>query len=208
MGENWRKAQTEAITLVMISGIIIALVGLAYMWGKPMIDKRSVVTEFTAAVRFMEDLDKKIVDMAGSCSFAGACEDTLILPVPGMILLNETTNTITYTFIVNQPLITKGEVLFNTADNSSFARYGETPGIISLKGESLQPGVYTLLFSLRYRELDSDEPWKGYLIRLVKSGKTEGNSKIMFSYEGLETQPGAAHNNGDLIVSNIKVQPI
>jgi hypothetical protein len=208
MGKNWRKAQTEAITLVMISGIIIALVGVAYMWGKPMIDKRSVITEFTSAVRFMEDLDKKIVDMAGSCSFAGACEDSLVLPGPGLITLNDTSNTIIYTIRVNQPLITKGEVLFNTADNNSFARYGETPGVISLKGESVQPGIYALIFSLRYRELDSDEPWKGYKIQLLKSGRTDGNSKIMFSYEGPETQPGAAHNYGDLIISKIKVQPI
>lgn len=204
-----RKAQTEAITLVLVAGIIIALVGMAYMWGKPMIEKRSVVTQFTSAVRFMEDLDAKIVGMAGSCSFEGACEEALDLPVPGLITVDEASNTIAYVFSVNQPLLTTGEVLFNTVDNSSFARYGETPGVISLRGNGTQQsGLYELVFSLRYRELDSDEPWKGYKIQLVKSGKAGGSSRIMISYGGPETQPGAAHNSGDLVVSKIRVQLI
>jgi len=205
-----RKAQTEAITLVLISGIVIALVGFAYTWGRPMIDKRSTVSQFTSAVKFMEDLDKKIVGMAGSCSFEGACEETLVLPVAGVIAIDEANNTIIYTVQVTQPLITKGEVLFNTADNASVARYGETPGVISLRGES-QPGqqiIYNLVFSLRYRELDSDEPWRGYKIQLLETQKKSGNNKIIFSYSGPETQQGQARNNGDLIVSKIKVQPL
>ena len=203
-----RKAQTEAITLVLISGIIIALVGVAYMWGRPMIEKRSVVTQFTSAVKFMEDLDSKIVGMAGSCSFEGACEDSLVLPVPGLITLDEAANTITYRFHVNQPLITKGEVLFNTIDNSTVARYGETPGVLSLTGNSTQGGLYELIFTLRYRELDSDEPWRGYKIQLVKSGKASGSSRISFSYGGSDTMQEAARNNGDLILSKIEVQAL
>jgi len=202
------KAQTEAITLVLVSGIVISLVGVAYMWGKPMIDKRSVLTQFTAATRFMEELDSKIVTIAGTCSSAGGCEETLDFPVPGLISLNETSNTITYTIYVNQPLITGGEVLFNTADNGTVARYGETPGVISLKGRRQESGLYSLVFSVRYRELDSTEPWKGYKIKLLKSGKSDGNTKILLSYDGTETQTGAAYNNGDLVVSKIKVQPI
>ncbi len=203
-----RSAQTQAVTLVLISGIIIALVGFAYAWGKPMIEKRTVVTQFTSVVRFMEDLDSKIVDMAGTCSFAGACEEIFELPVSGLVILNESENTITYEFQVNQPLITRGEVLFNTLDNGTVARYGETPGVISLKGESLSAGLYTLKFLLRYRELDSYEPIKGYKIEMIKSGAESGNTKIIISYDGSETRSGQAYNNGDLIVSKIKVQPI
>jgi hypothetical protein len=205
-----RKAQSEAITLVLVTGIIIALVGSAYMWGKPMIDKRSIVTQFASATKFMEDLNAKIVNMAGTCSFEGACEETLSLPVPGGITLDEATNSLIYTFPVTQPLILGGgEVLFNTADNNTVARYGETPGVISLRGERDGSGNYNLIFRLRYRELDSQEPWKGYKIQLVRSGQiTTGASKILLSYAGPQTQQGAAYNNGDLVLSRIKVQPV
>jgi hypothetical protein len=199
------KGQTQAITLVLISGIIISLVGFAYTWGKPLIEKRTVITQFTSAVRFMDDMDKKIVDMAGTCSLEGACEESLDLPVPGLIRLDESANKIVYEFQVSQPLITEGEVLFNTVDNGSVARYGETPGVISLKGERISEGSYTLRFSARYRELDSDEPLKGYKIQLIKSESDSGNNKIIISYSGSETQSGKAHNNGDLVISKIKV---
>lgn len=202
-----RSAQTQAITLVLISGIVISLVGFAYAWGKPIIDKRSVITQFASTIRFMEDLDRKIVDMAGTCSFEGACEETLELPAPGIImLLDDPENTIIYKFQVNQPLVTKGEVLFNTADNGTFTRYGGTPGVISLKGERLSAASYELTFSLRYRELISDEPWKSYIIDLVQSGLESGNKRISISYGGSETQTGGGVGGRDKVVSKIKVQ--
>ncbi|MEE9323107.1 MAG: hypothetical protein V3U72_01045 [Candidatus Aenigmarchaeota archaeon] len=203
-----KKAQTQVVTLVLISGVIISLMGFAYAWGVPLVEKRSVITQFTSAIHFMEDLDRKIVDMAGACSFEGACEESLDLPVPGLIRLNESINTIIYEFQANQPLITEGEVLFNTVDNASVARYGETPGVISLKGKKLAVGSYTLRFYLRYRELDSDEPFRGYIIQLVKSETVSGNSKIGISYDGSETIEGGADNGGNLLISRIKVQPM
>lgn len=203
-----RKAQTQAITLVLISGIIIALMGFAYSWGKPLIDKRTIATQFSSAAKFMEDLDKEIVDMAGSCSFAGGCEKILELPVPGIIRLDEPNNSIIYEFDVSQPLITQGEVFFNTADNGTHVRYGETPGVITLKGKSLSEGSYRLIFSVRYRELYTMEPPKGYVIELSKFTSGSGNNRIVVSYDGSETRSGQAYNSGDLVVSKIKVQAL
>ncbi len=200
-----RLGQTQAITLVLISGIIIALVGFAYTWGKPMIEKRSVIMQFTSALKFMEDLDRKIVDMAGSCSFEGGCEEEFELPVPGMMILNESGNTLFYEFRVEQPLITAGEVLFNTADNGSIARYGETPGVLSMTGNR-SGSSYTLKFSLRYRELVSDDPFRGYKIQLLRSGGSSGNRKIVISYGGSETRSGEAYEGRDLVLSKIRVQ--
>ena len=203
-----RKAQTQAITLVLISGIIIALVGFAYAWGKPMIDKRSIVADFTAATRFMEDLDKEIVEMAGTCSFAGACEKILELPVAGIIRLDEPNNSIIFEFVVNQPLITDGEVLFNTVDNGTVARYGETPGVVSLKGKTESQGNYRLIFSARYRELYNDDPFKSYKIDLSEFTGGSGNTRIVISYDGSETISGGGYGNRDLVISRIKVQPL
>ena len=205
---NVMKAQTQAITLVLLTAIIISMIGFAYSWGKPMIDKRSVTTQFTSSVRFMEQLDRKIVDMAGTCSFGGACEEILELPFPGIIRLDESSNSIVYEYVVNQPLISGGEVLFNTADDGDVVRYGETPGVISLTGDGMDANQYNIKFLLRYRELDSNDPPKGYKIELVRSGPASGNSKISISYDGSETRPGQAHHSGDLIVSKIKVQTI
>lgn len=205
-----KKAQVQAITVVLISGIVISLVGVSYMWGKPLIDKRSTISQFTSTVKFMDELNNKIVDMAGTCSFEGACEESMDLPVPGIVWLDESTNTITYEFNVEQPLITQGEVLFNTVDNGTVAEYGETPGVLSLKGERLPEGGYKLEFRLRYRELDSGDPPRprGYKIEMDRIGKEAGNSRITVSYAGSETRADSAQNGGDLMISKIKVQTI
>jgi len=202
-----KKAQSEAITLVLVAGIVIGLVGLAYSWGKPLIDKRSVLTDYTTAVQFMKELDKKIVEIAGSCSSAGSCEYSLNIP-KGIISFDDTSNSIVYILTTNQPLVTKDTLLLNTADNNTVSKYGETPGVISFKGENIGSGNYRLIFYLKYRELDSNAPFKGYLIKLKGSEKKDGTSKIIISYAGSQVNTGEAHHGGDIVISNIKVQPV
>ena len=61
-----RIGQTEAISMVLVSGIVISLVGAAYFWGMPMIDKRSAATEFTSAANMMDSINEKIISIASS----------------------------------------------------------------------------------------------------------------------------------------------
>jgi len=197
-----KKAQTQAITLVLISGIVISLAGTAYLWGKPLIEKRSTLTQFSSAVKFMKDLDKSIVDMAGTCSSRGACEEGFTLPVPGTMRLDTDTNSLIYEFQVAQPLATEDEIPLNTGNLGEIARYGETPGVLTLQGTK-EEGINTLKFVLRYRELDNDQIFRGYRIEFKKSGKLSGNDRLNIRYDGSETRSGAAANSGNLIVSKM-----
>jgi hypothetical protein len=200
-----RKAQTQVITLVMISGIVIALAGAAYMWGKPMIEKRTTITQFTSAVRFMEDLDKRIVDIARSCVTPGACEESLTLPINGLVVADMTNNSITYEFVITQPLITEGEIPINTGNTGEVAAYGETPGVIKMIGDR-SGAVYKLRFILHYRELYNEKQGRGYKIKLEGSGS--GTNKILVSYSGSETLANQGYYGGDLILSKMKIQTV
>lgn len=207
MSRKARKAQVQTITLVLIGGIIISLVGIAYTWGKPMIDKRSVMSQFTSGRKFMEDLNGKIVDIAGTCSFEGGCGETLKLPFPGALSIDEGNNSITYELMVSEPLLTDEEILINTGNPGEHVHYGETPGVISLKGDREGSGLYTLRYELHYRELSRHDPARGYVIELAKDGTGKGTNGISVSYGRTETRSGEAHNGGDLVVSTIKVRP-
>ncbi|NIO20398.1 MAG: hypothetical protein GTN76_06565 [Candidatus Aenigmarchaeota archaeon] len=200
-----RIGQTQAVTLVLISGIVIALAGAAYMWGKPMIEKRTTITQFTSAVRFMEDLDKKIVEVARSCVTPGACEESLTLPISGFISVDPTNNTITYEFVVTQPLITEGEIPINTGNIGEVAAYGETPGVIKMTGDR-SGSVYKLKFTLHYRELYNEKQARGYKIKL--EGSSTGTSRILITYSGSETQSNQGWYGGDLILSKMAVQTV
>ncbi|NIO22608.1 MAG: hypothetical protein GTN38_01090 [Candidatus Aenigmarchaeota archaeon] len=200
-----RKAQTQAVTLVLISGIVIALAGAAYMWGKPMIEKRTTITQFTSAVRFMDELDDRIVDIARSCVTPGACEESLSLPIAGFINVDPANNTITYEFVVTQPLLTEGEIPLNTGNIGEVAAYGETPGVIMMRGMAKE-GVYRLVFTLHYRELYNDRQGRGYRINLEGSGT--GTGRILITYSGSETLSNQGWYGGDLILSKMDIQVV
>jgi len=199
-----RSAQTQAITL-LISGIVIALAGAAYMWGKPMIEKRSTITQFTSAVRFMDDLDKKIVEIARSCSTPEACEESISLPIKGLVGVDAVNNTMTYEFVITQPLLTEDEIPINTGNTGEVAAYGETPGVIRMKGEKTG-SIYKLRFTLHYRELYNERQGRGYKIKLQGGGS--GTSKIMITYSGSETLTGQGWYGGDLIISKMDIQVV
>jgi hypothetical protein len=200
-----KRAQAQAVTLVLISGIVIALAGAAYMWGKPMIEKRTTITQFTSAVGFMEELDKKIVNLARSCVTPGACEESLKLPISGMISVEPGNNTITYEFVITQPLVTEGEVPINTGNTGEVASYGEKPGVIIMKGGKTDE-AYKLVFTLHYRELYNEGQGKGYRIKLEGSGT--GTNKILITYSGTETLSDQGWYGGDLVLSKMGIQAV
>jgi hypothetical protein len=208
------KAQTEVITIVLISGIVIGLVGVAYMWGIPLISKRTAVTDFLSAEDFVVKLNDKIVDIANS----GSGEATLAIP-KGRInvsdydssdLHNPQKNNIILETVVNQPLVLGNSVVIKTNVLGENATYGEAePRIINLSSQ-IYGQDYKLIFTLHFRELDTrSQPLKGYLIA-VQQGTVTGNSQVMVSYAGTEVNPGGkkAANGGDIILTKIKVDVI
>ena len=207
-----RKAQVEVITIVLITGIIISLVGTAYMWGMPLISKRTSVTEFLSAEDFAAKLSDKIVEIASS----GYGEASLTIP-KGVIRIKEydpsaprspENNSIIFDVPVSQPLIMGTSVVLKTNVLGENATYGEAePRIINMS--SLVSGSGNrLTFNIHFRELDTrGQPPKGYLIA-IKQGSITGSSQVALSYAGTEITPGAAANGGDLIVTKIRIDVV
>jgi hypothetical protein len=199
------KAQTQAISLVLISGIVIALVGTTYFWGKPLIEKRTTMTQYTSALRDMEDLDKIIVDMANNCRTPDGCSETKAFTTPGLITVDPNKNEITYEFYVPQPLITDTKVPMNTGNTGDIVDFGETAGVIEFEGVSTEAG-YKLKFALRYRQKYNKQQCKGYKINLTDP--SSGTNKITVIYKGEDIVPGKAKDGCDLVFDYIKAQAL
>ena len=198
-----RKAQVQAISLVLISGIVITLAGAAYMWGKPLIEKRSTITDVAAAESFVIQLDKEIIDVTRNGGEKG-------LSIPNLrgssISIDAQDNSITYRFIIDQPMLTVGQrtvpIPIETTSIDPIGVYGESPRIITLEASKDQ-SRFIMLLKLKYRELDVDSPpKKGYKIVLLPSG-TSGVEKITVSNGGMETLSGGAANGGDLVMTMV-----
>jgi hypothetical protein len=203
------KAQAEIITIVLISGIVISLVGVAYMWGIPLISKRTALTEFLAAEDFVVKLNDKIVDIANS----GSGEATLTIPKGRIRVIacdtsdprNPDKNSLVLETIVNQPLVLGNSVILKTNVLGENATYGEAePRVINLSSQTFG-SEYKLIFTLHFRELDTrNQPFRGYLIA-VQEGAVTGTSQVTVSYAGTEIKPGASASGGDLVVTKIRV---
>lgn len=59
-----RKAQSELLSMMLITGILIAIIGSSYMWGVPLIEKGKTSSENEKAESLMKMIKEKIDDVA------------------------------------------------------------------------------------------------------------------------------------------------
>ncbi len=197
------KAQVQAISLVLITGIVMSLAGAAYFWGRPLIEKRSAITDIASAESFILRLNDEIMDVARNRG-----EKSLNIPsLPGSsMLVNGSGNEIIYSFVSNQPMLKLGDrrmpVPIETEHIEVIGTYGESPRIITLESRAYET-QYLMTLRLRYRQLNTDTvPRKGYGIVLNSAGKT-GNNKISVSFAGTETQ---SLSGIEVLITNVDVK--
>jgi hypothetical protein len=205
------RGQAQLISIVLIIGTIVALTGATYFWGKPLIDKRVMITELATLQEFMKRLDEKIVDMARTCT--GLCDESLSIPPGSYIMVyrhddtNPDNNSIVLQFTVNYKMMGNETVPLNTNILEEVAPYGETNGVLTMT-QSLKGQQYIITFKLHYRELDTTAlPKEGYKI-ILDPGAMVGNQKIIVSFGEASVVPGGAANGGPLTATKINIQTV
>lgn len=208
------KAQVNVISVILISGIIISLVGASYMWGAPLVEKRTTVSDFSNAESFMENVEDTVINIVNT----GSGKETLDIPTGSLEVIpdasaNPDNNSIILKVQVNQPFVFNttevylGDATFEDVV-SEIGTYGESsPSVISLTSETSGTG-YIIPIKLHFRELDTKStPKRGYKIALkTGGGKQTGTNSLTLSYDGTEKIPGGAANGGDLILTYILVE--
>ncbi len=198
------KAQSQVISIVLITGIIISLAGTAYMWGIPIIEKRSAIADYSAALDFVLDLDEKIVELAnsGSGSYSMPIEKGTVRVVP-YNADSPDNNSVIYTVPVSQPIAEESsEVILRTASVDEVGIYGEAEPRIITMNVTKTGDSYLMKFKIHYRELDTRT--KGFRIAL-DTASANGQGSAIISYSRTETIPSGAANNGDLELSWVDV---
>lgn len=200
------SGQTQTLSVVLITGIVIAMIGLAYSWGMPLIQKRTSITEFSTAQNFILSLDNRITDIANS----GAGGSRMDIPngfidVIGYDEMDPDNNSIIMEFTTDQSMIANASsILIKTSSFGEVGTYGESePRIITMTGDPLGTG-YRMKIKLHYRELDSDI--KGYKIALNPISSQGGSKNIKLDFDKNLVIPGNASNNGDLVLTYIDVE--
>jgi hypothetical protein len=198
------SAQVDVISIVMISGILLALVGAAYLWGVPIVEKRSTLTQFQIAQDWLDKLNKAITDVANS---GGRTDLDIPFGIVSIIPIDSQTqnnNTIVFEFVIPQPLIWNvSQVYFGQTTDvlNEIGRYGiAQPYILTLNSTRVDTQT-KIAANLHYRELAGDG--KSYKIALIGSG--QGKSKITINYKNITKLAGSAANGGDLFLTYIAI---
>jgi len=158
------KAQADILSAVIIVVLALALTSAALLWGFPLIEKRQD-TALVARVNnaFNQDLPAKIThvaDVGGSLTFS--------MDVDGIWSLNETNNTISFTFFsratdkgLNQ-WIGEGCPFEGQSGTMGISK----PYVLCVFVSQIGSG-FNITYQLGFRELTSDGT-RGYKIVLVK----------------------------------------
>ncbi|RLG15581.1 MAG: hypothetical protein DRN71_00870 [Candidatus Nanohalarchaeota archaeon] len=91
--ELYRKAQSQVLSIILISGILVTVVGATYMWGVPLIEKGRTSSDNELAESFMLLLKEKVDDVAETGE-----QRTLPVELIGDLELRED-NSLTYTIV-------------------------------------------------------------------------------------------------------------
>lgn len=205
------KGQSNIISIFLITSIVIALVGIAYTWGMPLIEKRTTSTDFEIAKSFALKINQEVISIANGDSN----QKSLTLPLGSAMAfayddISGDNNSIVYEFLTNQPLVFPGNVFYigdtSFEDTSKeVGTYGEaSPSVITLTSRKVGTG-YVMKIRIRFRELDTtSSPKRGYVIA-INSLPNIGKSFITISFDGAETVKDAAFNGGDLVKTKVKV---
>ena len=203
-----KKAQSQVMSIVIITGIIISLVGVAYAWGKPLVEKRVTIAEYTTIENFILELNEKIIDIANS----GSGKYTVEFPFGTMRAIGydsddiSNTNMLIFEHSILQPIVLNATIPIKTNNLEDVATYGEAkPRKISMTIYP-QGTAYRMEMNLHYRELDTNTiPRKGFLI-VLNPVSDFGRKSITISFGGNELIAGAAANKGDLVKTKINVE--
>src|SRR3989344_7570658 len=177
------KGQQEALSAVLISGILIGVVGTVYFWGLPLIQKNKDISVLESTEDFMSEMIDKIKLVAN----AGGREQ-IMFNQPGIVRFDG--------YSIRVVLDTEGTLYAaeapvplsrNNAALSSGVWGIDQPEIITVTANHIAESHYRNTFKLEYIPLvvNSQIGNKEFLIKLVGTDSIGGQgSNVIISSEG------------------------
>ncbi len=207
-----RKAQSPAISYVIVLGIVVASVSAAYLWGVPLLKKGEASSKVEMAKNTMLQIKKEVDSV-----ISGGGQKRIVVDSYGTIEISENDNSIYYYLQVKRapyalnvwiPLTSKEMFgVVGTAGENDTALLGiEEPSVLLVRVEKSGEG-YVVSYRLALRELDDSNTAEGYLSKFV----VEGNSKVekgrhtLIIRKGNSIREGNSRLNGELIIQPIYV---
>ena len=188
------KGQTQAVTAVMITGILVGTISAVYIWGTPLLEKREGQAELNQIENDVVSLSNSIESVGNSGS--GAASESNIRIGEGEVYVNETGNYIEITtFSDRSPYPLEA---WRIIDGSNLQGLTIGAGDYGIQGQD-SAGVVAarsddggqedrIIFRVEFRNLfDSSTEEMEYLdLQVPGSDTTTGQTSISISNQGVE----------------------
>jgi hypothetical protein len=191
------KGQHEALSVIMISGILIGVVGSVYFWGIPLIQKNKDIALLENSESFIKNLNDKIKYIA---NYGG--RDEIKISLPGFVRFN-TDKSLELLVETDGTIYAKdAEISMDKNDcTASTGTWGiQGPEVICVKSTGIGESSYRTIFSLRYINLTTGA--KTYFINLTGNPSSGGlDHFIIIGNKGTST-------DGNLISTMVEISII
>src|SRR3989344_99155 len=154
------KGQQEALSAILISGILIGVVGSVYFWGVPLIQKNKDISLLETSESLMNDLDSKIKAVANNGG-----RDQMTVTVPGLVTFDgstidleiETEGTIYATnaqIPLGRSVASNLKTDFTSGIPVKYGTWGvDDPVLFNVLSKEVTKGKYKNSYTLEYVEL-------------------------------------------------------
>lgn len=145
------KGQQQALSAILISGILIGVVGSVYFWGVPLIQKNKDVALLESSESFMRQLNEKIKFVANNGG-----RDQIVVTLPGIVSFDgdqiEFSITTDGTIYSANSLIALGR---NGDCTDTRGAWGvDEPEVLCAVSSPLSNATFRNTYTLRYMPLD------------------------------------------------------
>lgn len=173
-----RKAQTEVISTVLLIGIGVAVVSVAYLWGIPLIQKGQSANRLQSAESTIFQIEGAVLDVV-----RGGGQKTMDVFIDGPLEVSDTDNSIIYSVRTKKVGVAASDwVPLNddnmfgvsgTAQNDSVAMRGSDKAGVIVARASATDKEYITEYRLTYREIDDSSTKEGQLITIAAAGNNQ-----------------------------------
>ncbi|MCX6815510.1 MAG: hypothetical protein NT120_01490 [Candidatus Aenigmarchaeota archaeon] len=178
------KGQQEVISVVLISGILIGVVGSVYFWGVPLVQKNKDVALLENTESFIKSLDNKIKFVANNGG-----RDNIRIPALGIVRFDSTSSTIEIT-VNTEGTIYATEAAIPLGRNTACAATEGTFGIndqdtICVRSNKISDKNFRTIYTLSYVKLNDQEVLRSFNIKLTGPNRSGGqDNTIVFENKG------------------------
>lgn len=196
------KGQTQAVTAVLITSVVVGSVATAYVWGTPILEKRQSKADLSNVESQAFNLYSKVLEVSRSGSgttekitFSGDAKQFKVHVNAQKDYIDITSSAKNPPYPIDTWSLIKGKNMQNlTFSTGEYALEGEDqPGVVAVKPAG-GPGESVVVYRVEFRNMYVETPTGAKLkkIDIQSQGRyrSSGETTLLISNEGTELDAG------------------